>query len=61
MDVSKAGFNNSNSKVSWQDVLSHHASVEEAQWKGTNITSEKIKLSLPQTSLTSGEPHETAL
>lgn len=60
IDVSKAGSNNSKIKVSWQGVLSHHASVEEAQCKGTYIPSKKIK-SISSTNLNSGELHGTAL
>ncbi|CAH6777121.1 sperm motility kinase X [Phodopus roborovskii] len=49
LDVSKAGSNNSKYKASSPNILSHHASVAEAQCKYTNITNENISSSLPQT------------
>ncbi|XP_040600897.1 sperm motility kinase X-like [Mesocricetus auratus] len=48
LDLSKAGSNNPKYKASSLDILSHHASVAEAQCKGTNIPSENISSSLPQ-------------
>ncbi|XP_052578512.1 LOW QUALITY PROTEIN: sperm motility kinase X-like [Peromyscus californicus insignis] len=49
-NVSKAGPNKSKSKASSQDVLSHHTSMEEVQYKDVNIPGENIASSLPQTS-----------
>jgi hypothetical protein len=52
MDVYKAGSNDSQSKVSSQGVLSHHASVKEAHCKGSNYP-------VPELSQVKGKPKFT--
>ncbi|XP_052578489.1 sperm motility kinase X-like [Peromyscus californicus insignis] len=62
-NVSEAGPNKSKSKVSSQDVLSHHTPMEEVQCKDGNTSGEIIGSSLPQTSPQEdlrGQPHSVA-